>query len=285
MDNTSHREKPTTTVEDRTMKPSVAAELFNTGDKENDSILKRRLIKLGVVAAAAFASIGVIAFGVNNGADKTPANNLPPAPDPAGSSEIATPVEADPTKFEVIGLPSVSELEISAEQPDEKIAEDIMSTFSSWGMSGANRDMLKLQSVGENSYLSLPEFTDKVQEISDPVFEEVLFGENANNPDFQDAIAAQVLRHEKILMAHYQTYGPQNSAPYFQNENFQSLDIVNKNTDGTTTYIITTMREDNADKNIIGASGNGHKSRGTFVGANVNGKTKIVQPPTFTPLD
>ncbi|TFD14186.1 hypothetical protein E3T26_08665 [Cryobacterium sp. TMT1-21] len=187
----------------------------------------------------------------------------------------------EPTGFEVFGMPTVAEIEISSEQTDEEIAQDLISVISQWGMTGANRDMLDYQTEGDNGLLGLSEFVAKVGEEVNPVFEEALYGVNASNPEFQEAIALQEQSHAEIITANYQTYGTQNKAPYYQKLVFTRLDGAYPNDDGSTTLFIGVMREDNGDQNIVAGSGNGYEMEATLVINKIDGKVKIVQPPTF----
>jgi hypothetical protein len=261
--------------------PDTPADLIEEKAEKNKST-RRLFTKIGVVASIAISATGATIFGVNSMASNEP---LKSDPVPAASAEpLATnkpEVVPESNGFEVVGLPSVSELEISAEQSDEEIAQDIVSIVSDWGMSGANSEMNDLQYEGDNSYLSLPEYVNKISEASDPVYAEVLYGENATNPVFQESIELQENRHNQILTAHFQTYGNQNSAPYFSKQNFESLVSATENTDGTKTLVVDMVREDNGDENIVDGSGNGYETEATFVTAAVDGKIKLVQPATF----
>ena len=186
-----------------------------------------------------------------------------------------------PAAFKVFGLPTVAELEISAEQTNEEIAQDLVEAFSDWSMSGASREMYDLQFEGENGYLGLSEYVAKVMDQSDPVFEEALFGSNASNPQFQESIEFAELRHSQVLKAHYQTYGTQNLAPYVTAEEFVSLQNVVERDDGTITMYIDTVVTDNGDKNIVDGTSTGKHIRANYVIRKVDGVVKIVEPPSY----
>lgn len=263
--------------------PSTVAELIPKKSKN------KLFITLGATAAGILVASGAI-FGINaiNNDTDTPKGG-PVAEAPADPSEPAAPIETEaPVEeapgFEVFGLPTVAEIEISANQTDEQIAENLISVISQWGMTGANREMMVYQTEGnngDNGYLSLSEFLTKVGEQVNPVFEEALYGENASNPEFQEAIALQEKTHAEILGANYQTYGSQNAAPYYQKLNFDDLDGAFPNDDGTTTLLIGVHREDNGDENIVAGSANGYEMEATLIYEVVDGKVKLAKPPTF----
>lgn len=245
----------------------------------------RLFLKLGAVGAGLIVAVGAVFAGVSS-ADNEPPKSDPVAEAPVDSSAPVAPVETEtpveePAGFEVVGLPTVAEIEISAEQTDEEIAQNLISVISQWGMTGANRDMLDYQVEGDNGYLGLSEFVAKVGEKVNPVFEEALYGANASNPEFQEAIALQEQSHAEIITANYQTYGTQNEAPYYQKQVFTGLDGAYPNDDGSTTLFIGVMREDNGDQNIVAGSGNGYEMEATLVIDEVDGKIKIVQPPLY----
>jgi len=188
------------------------------------------------------------------------------------------------TGFEVYDLPTVAEIEINAEQSEEEVAEDVISTISQWWNTGATKEMSDAALEGDNVLLSTTEYATKVSETVDPVFAEALFGENASNPDFQEAITLQETIHNATLVSNYVSYGANSETPYFKKIVFTGLDSYINNEDGSTTLYVNVIQEDNADRNVVGevsTSGNGHESHGTIVVDEVDGKIKIVQPPVF----
>jgi len=255
-----------------------AAELLET--KVEKKSKKSLFIGLGATAAGLLVAGGAF-FGIS-AANDTPKSE-PVAEAPVDSSEpVETEAPAEtPVGFEVAGLPSVAEIEISAEQTNEEIAEDLVNAFSDWSMVGANREMYDLQFEGDNGYLGLSEYVAKVAEVSDPVYEEALFGEKVSDPLFQEVIDFKELQHNQVLMAHYQTYGTQNEAPYFSIEKFVSLQNVVEGDDGTITMYVDTVREDNGDKNIVDGTGTGNHTRANYVISKVDGVVKIVEPPLY----
>jgi hypothetical protein len=272
--------------DDKIKTPKTAAEL--SPDKKSK---KGLFIKLGATAASLLVAASAVFVGVSSANNEAPKSE-PVAEAPADPFEVpfgeepVAPVEnettpEEPAGFEVFGLPTVAELEVNAEQTDEEIAQDLISVISQWGMTGANREMMEYQTEGDNGYLGLSEFVAKVGEQVNPVFEEALYGENVSNPEFQEAISQDQKQHAEILAANYQTYGTQNEEPYFQKLNFTRLDGAYPNDDGSTTLFIGVVREDNGDENIVAGSGNGYEMEATLVINKIDGKVKIVQPPTY----
>jgi len=242
--------------------------------------------------------VGGVALGLNSNnndgpkggpvaeAPVDPGEEVPFGEEPANPVDPETPAEEPaspetPAGFEVAGLPTVAELEIAPGQSDEQVAESLVKLSSDWSMSGANKEMYDLQFEGDNGYLSLEEYVTKITDATDPIYVQAIYGENATNPQFADAIALQKEQHRQILMAHFQTYGTQNVAPYQQKENFSQLQEAVKHEDGTTTMFVTMIREDNGADNIVEGSGNGSITRATYVTAEVDGKIKLVQPPAY----
>ena len=279
--------------------PSSTADLLGTGIKENGNsdlltttttatpeVGSKKPNRLMVIGISALAAIGITAAAITGlNATNSTAGATPEPNDDKGTSEtpsVPTETEVAPTGFEVVGLPSVSELEISAEQSNEDIAKDLISVDSQWITAGANKEMYELQFEGDNGYLTLPEYITKVADASDPIFEKVMYGENATDPAFQASIEKAETQHKQVLEAHYGTYGAQYQAPYVQADKFLSLDSVTENADGTTTFVIESVREDNRDLNIVEGSGNGIITESTYVTAKVDGKVVNVQPPVYT---
>ena len=215
------------------------------------------------------------------------AGNAGSSPTQSNQVNEATPNEATPTEatepaaFEGVGLPSVAEIEIGAEQTELEIAQNLVATFSDWKMSGANREMFDAQFEGDNIYLGTSEYVSLVTDTLDPIYEEALFGENATNPLFQDAIEFKRLQHDQLLTAHYQTYGSQNEAPYMETQIFLSLESAIEREDGTVAMIINTVREDNGDKNIADGTGTGHRVQAHYTVSKEGGVVKIVAPPQY----
>jgi hypothetical protein len=141
--------------------------------------------------------------------------------------------------------------------------------------------MYDLQFEGDNAYLGLSEYVEKVTEVIDPVFEEALFGDNVTNPLFKEAIEFKRLQHKQLLSAHYQTYGNQNETQYISTQKFVSLENVIEREDGTVAMIIDTVREDNGDKNIVDGTGTGNHTQANYIFSKEGGVVKIVVAPYY----
>jgi len=266
--------------------PDTAEEL--TAEAPKKSHKRRNIIIGGVATFLAGTVVATTAFltAPSDESGNAPIKGEPVPAEPAAPAEPADGGEQEPvsTGFEVFDLPTVAEVEISADQSEEAIAEDVFSTMSQWWMTGATKEMSDYSLEGDNVLLSTTEFATKVSETVDPVFEEALFGENASNPDFQQAIELQKTIHNQVLVSNYASYGANSEAPYYKKLVFTGLDSYINNEDGTTTLYVNVIQEDNADQNVVGevgTSGNGHESHGTIVVDDIDGKIKIVQPPTF----
>jgi len=264
---------------------------------------KKKRNKLFIALGAGVAGlllVGGVAKGINdsnadNGPKDGPVAEAPvdPGEEVPFGEEPANPVDPEvtpgetetepetPAAFEVAGLPTLAELEINPSQSDEQVAQSLVKLSSDWSMAGANKEMYDLQFAPDNEYLSLEDYVTKITDATDPIYVQAIYGENATNPQFADAIALQKEQHRQVLMAHFQTYGNQNTAPYYQKENFSQLQEAIKNGDGTTTMFVTMIREDNGADNIVEGSGNGNITRATYLTAEVDGKIKLVQPPAY----
>jgi len=258
---------------------------------------KRLFAALGGVTGLLLA--GGVALGINASnndepksepvaeAPANPGEEVPFGEEPANPTDPeVTPGDGEtepeaPTSFEVAGLPTLAELEIAPGQTDEQIAQALVQLGSDWAMAGANKEMYDLQFEDGNIELSLEDYAAKIAEASDPIYAEAIYGDKMNDPLYQDAIAVQKKQHFQTLMAHFQTYGTQNTAPYYQKENFSQLQEAIKHEDGTTTMFVTMIREDNGADNIVNGSANGFITRATYVTGEVDGKIKLVQPPAF----
>lgn len=256
--------------------PTVTERVVAAPEQAKPKLRNKVIAGLAGVAILAGGLFGITAL--TQAPKSEPVATAPAEPNP----EVTTPTEVEPAGFEVVGLPTVSELEISAEQTDEAIAQNIVAVFSSWGMAGANEDMEKLRGEGDNGYLSLPEYIDKISGEINPVYAEAVYGTNATSPEFSEAIGINTSQNKEILTAHFQTYGNQNLAPYHQNLNFVSMDNVVVNGDGTKTISVTVEREDNGDANIVDGTGNGYRMEGTFIINDTNGTIHLSQPASFT---
>ena len=253
---------------------------------------KRNKLLLAIGGVASLLVVGAVAMGLNNNnADNGPKDGpvaeapVNPGEEPANPVDPeVTPEEPEaeaPAGFEVAGLPSLAELEINPGQSDEQVAQSLVKLNSDWSMAGANKEMYDLQYAPDNEYLSLEDYVTKITDATDPIYVQAIYGDNATNPLFADAIALQKEQHRQVLMAHFQTYGNQNTAPYYQKENFSQLQEAVKKEDGTTTMFVTMIREDNGADNIVEGSGNGSITRATYITGEVNGKIKLVQPAAY----
>jgi len=258
---------------------------------------RKRLLVTLTASAATLLAAGGLYLGLNSGNDTPKSEPVAEAPANPGEEvpfgeEPANPVDPEvspeepatpetPATFEVAGLPTLAELEINPNQSDEQVAQSLVKLSSDWSMAGASKEMYDLQFAPDNEYLSLEDYVTKITDATDPIYVQAIYGENATNPQFADAIALQKEQHRQVLMAHFQTYGNQNTAPYYQKENFSQLQEAIKNGDGTTTMFVTMIREDNGADNIVEGSGNGNITRATYLTAEVDGKIKLVQPPAY----
>jgi len=258
---------------------------------------KRRGLLAGIGAGVVgLLVVGGVAMGLNSNNDEPKGGPVAEAPVDPGEEvpfgeEPANPVDPEvsgeepeveaPATFEVAGLPTLTELEITPGQTDEQVAQAIVQLDSDWAMAGANKEMYDLQFEGDNGFLTLEEYATKIAEASDPVYIQALYGDKATDPQYQDVIEIQKKQHFQTLMAHFQTYGNQNTAPYYQKENFSQLQEAIKHEDGTTTMFVTSIREDNGADNIVNGSGNGFITRATYITGEVDGKIKLVEPPLY----
>jgi hypothetical protein len=269
--------------------PNTVADLVEAAPEKKSRNKLFAGIGAGVVGLLV---VGGVALGLNNGnADNGPKDGpvaeapVNPGEEPANPVDPeVTPEEPEveaPAGFEVAGLPTLSELEIAPGQSDEQVAQSLVKLSSDWSMAGANKEMYDLQFEGDNGYLSLEDYVTKITDATDPIYVQAIYGDNATNPLFADAIALQKEQHRQVLMAHFQTYGNQNTAPYYQKENFSQLQEAIKHEDGTTTMFVTMIREDNGADNIVEGSGNGSVTRATYITGELNGKIKLVQPAAY----
>ena len=273
--------------------PNTVADLVEAAPEKKS---RRRLLIGSSLGLAGLLLAGGVAMGLNNNNDEPKGGPVAEAPANPGEEvpfgeEPANPVDPEvtpeepeaeaPAGFEVAGLPSLAELEINPGQSDEQVAQSLVKLSSDWSMAGANKEMYDLQYAPDNEYLSLEDYVTKITDATDPIYVQAIYGDNATNPLFADAIALQKEQHRQVLMAHFQTYGNQNTAPYYQKENFSQLQEAVKHEDGTTTMFVTMIREDNGADNIVEGSGNGSVTRATYITGEVNGKIKLVQPAAY----
>lgn len=192
------------------------------------------------------------------------ATNVPDSDVEEGS--FAAEEQSSERAFEVIGLPTLEELQVQSDQGDIEIAQGFTTIYSDWGMAGANKEMANdLRIKNGNEYLSLIEYTTKVAEASEPVFSEAAYGDLVNDPAVQESIKFKKELHRQILEVNYQTYGSQNTEPYSQKIAFISLDSVTENSDGTVTYISTVETDSNSNENIVEGTNDGHQMTATYI--------------------
>jgi len=301
------QERPVEIFDNTPLDQAVADNLITTPDSaqyltEATPVTPEKKKRRGVIAGIGAGVVGLLvvgglAMGLNNNNDNGPKGGpvaeapVDPGEEVPFGEEPANPVDPEvsgeepeveaPAAFEVAGLPTLAELEIAPGQTDNQVAESLVKLSSDWSMAGANKEMYDLQFEGDNGYLSLEDYVTKITDATDPIYVQAIYGENATNPQFADAIALQKEQHRQVLMAHFQTYGNQNTAPYYQKENFSQLQEAIKHEDGTTTMFVTMIREDNGADNIVEGSGNGNITRATYITAEVDGKIKLVQPPAY----
>jgi len=212
-------------------------------------------------------------------AEEVPFGEMPANPIPVETPPAETETEpTTPADFEVFGLPTLSELEISADQTDEEIAQDLVKLQSDWMSSGANAEMYELSYVDGNDFLTTTEYVKKITDITDPIFIEALYGANAANETFKEQINKQKEEHAQVLEDHFLTYGNQNEERFEQTDTFIDVDTIDTD-DGTKTMHIRTERSNNADKNIAEPGNDAGNYRTTYVVAEVDGTIKIVEAP------
>lgn len=221
---------------------------------------RKLMIALGGGAAAIAVAAGAI-FSVS--ALNQPEKSEPIATAPADPSETSEPTNNEidtpsETTFEVIGLPSVEELQVKSNLSDQEIASGFLNIISEQDMAGANKEMNDLQYEGDNQFLDQTQYSEKIAESASPIFAEALYGDNQNNPEIQAAIAESIKDNANVLEVHFSTYGSQNTEQYKQELQLISLDSVVENDDGTITYTATVQQNSNESETIIQGSNNGY---------------------------
>lgn len=253
--------------------------------------------KKGLIAGASLVATGIIAsgaliIGLGQSRDtQTENDNVPPAPDPAATSEVQPTTEPDDTEidtdaeteFEVFGLPSLESLQVSSSQSDEEIARGLISIIDQWQMSGANKEMFDQSLQSDNVYLSLDEYSAKVAETSADVYATALYGEDyATNEGFVESVEQFTRLNETLLVTNYQTYGDQNQAPYMIELSLDKLNGVVENPDGTFTYSLSLVERDNTSLNIVEGDVDSENRTSHMLTVDKSGSTvHLTTKPTF----
>lgn len=203
---------------------------------------------LGATAAGAVtaASLFLLPKGENNANENKPTPTQPVATAEATPSQTASPNTLQ-TKEELI-----KSLEIKANQSDEKIAADVISLYSKWGMAGATEEAYKNQDLSR----SLEEEAEKIANEQAPIYAEAMFGKDYNSdPSDVNTVRGMKLINKDNVWRYLATSGgtslnPKNIEPWSWTKELVSLES-SEDVGNSKTLTIKYAEYNNGGKNSI----------------------------------
>lgn len=205
--------------------------------------------KMVAVGAAVLAALGIGAgvLASQTSAEPQPTTSSEPAPGPSeeapgGTGDVIDPNETEAPEIEpaispITGaeLPTIESLEISAEQSNEAIAQDVIDLYSAWGMAGVTSETIASQYEGDNSYLSTTDYAQRVAVEYGAIYGQALYGEDYLSSNTAERYNFNVDINAEII--NLNLYGT-SADRYEQAVVMTGVESILTNPDGTTTYLV-----------------------------------------------
>lgn len=146
----------------------------------------------------------------------------------------------------------IKSLEIKVDQSDEKIAADVISLYSKWGMAGATEEAYKNQDLS----LKPEQVAIKIANEQAPIYAEAMFGKDyMSDPSDINTVRNMTLINKNNVWRYLNTSGgtslnPKNIEPWSWTDEFVSLESI-EDTGDAKVLTIKYAEYNNGGKNSV----------------------------------